>query len=72
MRMKRSPMEERGLEELRAQYEEVGDEVKGAREWVKDAARGIGGGWNTRGKAYRDRYDDIFGKGTPNERSIQG
>ena len=66
-------MEERALEELREQHKDVDDETKGAREFVGDVARGIGGGWSTKGRAFRENYDRIFGKkGIPDEGSIQG
>ena len=70
IRMKRTKLEERGIEQLEAQYNEEPDEVtKDAREFVVDMARGIGGGWSSRGEAFRSNYDRIFRR-DPGERSL--
>lgn len=72
-------MEERGIEQLRAEYEEVDDVVKSARELVADEAKGIGGGWNSKGRAWLANYDQIFrrkgdspSRRSPDERGVQG
>lgn len=69
IRTRRHKAEERELERLRAHHDEVDEVTKGAREFVGDMAKGIGGGWMSKGDAFRAHYDRIFGR-KPDEGSV--